>query len=1086
MTVPANVTRFLFELIGESESLRVVEFHIDEAVSVPFCLDLVLAAENDSADMPSWVGKAGVLTLFHPQHPRVFHGEVLQAEQLDSGRRFTRYRLLLVPKFQLLQYRSGSRIFQELSVPRIIGKLFSEARLEGSDYRLELNRRYQPREYCVQYQETEFEFLSRLMEEEGIFYFFEHHQDRHVMVISDDNSVFRRLAHRDAIAFHPKGSMRPDREVVYRLDASCRIVPASVTLGDYDFIKPDLTLREDAVQPQQQQLEQYDYPGGFSEPAQGRLYAAIALDASRAGRQQVDGLSDSQWMASGYLFELKDHPNPRCNQEYLITRASHQGKQPQSLEEGAAAEGSSYHVKFNALPADVTYRPPHQHRKKPVEGAQTAFVTGPAGEEIYTDEYGRVKVQFHWDREGQYNEATSCWVRVSQGWTGKEWGAMVLPRVGEEVLVHFVNGDPDRPMITGRVYHSVNRSPYDLPANKTRTTFKTHSYPGGGGYNELRIEDKKGSEQIYVHAQKDVDVYIRNDHRELVEKDRHLKVDGDLFEAVKADRHQITGNNWQQKTGGTLHQSVGGDHQLKVSGSITAQAGRELSVKAGTRIVIQGGTQLTLKAGAGFIVLDPSGATIQGPMVRINNGGSAGSAGGAAPAAPDKPELPETGETGKTVIPKKPETPHQAEKVGFTQGTAQKLTLDAPASSSGAGFRNSSIATQETPLQLEDLTILCTDANGEPASGLHYTVRLPDGSTRGGTIDTAGRAVVSRLPPGEAEVVLGKVVDEREIQQIRAKIKESLNAIILQEKQEAERIENELTQKGLLGRQLEYELAKVRGSAGAIWGMLTGLKELSDLVNPGVYLTNAFKAAWSSYKLSDEKPFQEAFSASFSNAQFAELADVIGFDPRTISKAQLAEVQALANFIWEDSETRNLLLGFAGDYIAAQHSLEITEGGAGLATDVALDFLITALTLGAGATIVVASKLRHLNKFRQIGLHLKKLAKAFREKATFKKKTGQTGGQVDFELSRPDNHSENIAPVQLKEPDTNPDSGRSEVAETGAPVDDVGVMDEAGVVPDNTSVINQSRYFDLPEGHNPVPKDKFDFYTSYLEKRGVR
>ena len=1003
MTVPANVTRFLFELIGENESLRVVEFAVKEGISRPFLLELVVAAENDNIDLAGWIGKAGVLTLFHTRHPRVFHGELVSAEQLESGRRFTRYRLILAPKFHLLSYRSSCRIFQSLSVPQIIEQLFDEARIEGNDYRLDLRRSYPVRDYCVQYQESEFHFLSRLMEEEGIFYFFEHRLDRHVMVISDANSVFGPVAHLDQLNYHPKGSMRPDHETIYQFESYFRVASGQVTLSDYNFEKPNLTLRQDASYRQKQNLEVYQYPGRFLEPGEGERYATLNLESHQAGVERYPGVSDSQWLAAGYLFQLNEHQRQEYNQEYLLVTASHQGKQPQSLEEGATNEGSSYHCEFEAMPAKVAFRPPMTHKKQCVDGVQTAFVTGPAGEEIYTDQYGRIKVQFHWDREGQYNENASCWVRVSQGWTGKEWGAMALPRVGQEVIVHFLDGDPDRPIVTGSLYHSVNKTPYELPGQKTRTTFKSQSYPGGGGYNELRIDDKKGSEQIYVHAEKDVDIYVKNDQKELADANRHLTVEKSRFLETKGDEHLTVGKNWNQKVGKTLSQTIGKDHQLKVSGSMMAQAGREMHLKAGTQLVIQSGTQLTLKGGAGLVALDPSGVTIQGPMVRINSGGSAGSATSASPTAPQKPTTPETGEAGKTVKPKTAEAAHQADKVGFESGTAGEAMLDeAPiaATTSSVIKPDREIS---SPLELEELTVSCTDADGSGAAGMHYLVKLPDGSSRGGKLDKTGTALIKNLPPGAVEVELGEAPDEREIKQTREKIQKALNSIVAEEEQEAARIEAELSQKGFFGQALEYEMAKARGGAKAIWGIITGLKELSDLGNPQVHLTNALKSAWAAYKYSDEQPFLDSFTQNMTDAQFAELADVIGFDPRTITKEQLAEAQALANFVWDDAETRDILVSFAKDYIGAQHSLELAESGAGMATEVALDVLITALTLGAGATIVVASKLRHLNKFKQIGLLIKKLAKAIKKKASFKRKSGQTGGRVDAEQRKPDN-----------------------------------------------------------------------------------
>lgn len=1001
MTVPANVTRFLFEIIGRSEQLRVLEFSLEEAISAPFQCTVVIASEDHNVDIGQWIGQAAVLTLFDNKIPRVIHGEIENASHMETGRRFTRFQITLAPKFKWLEHRSGSRIFQEKSVPEIIRQVFNEANIQHSDYRLALNRSYSPRDYCVQYQETEFHFLSRLMEEEGIFYFFEHHVDHHVMVIGDDNSVFKAIEGEKAVQFHAKTAMRPDHTTIYEFESQQTLVPSQVTLGDYNFEKPKLTLRHSAEVGQPHSLARYQYPGAFEEAEQGKHYASVSLESQRLEECLFFGKCDHQWMSSGFLFELQKHDRADLNQTYLLTKVSHKGKQPRSLEEGAANEATEYSAQFSVIPPTTPYRPQHKHHKYLLEGAQTAFVTGPPGEEIYTDEFGRVKVQFHWDREGQYDEATSCWVRLSQAWAGKEWGAITLPRVGQEVMVHFIDGDPDRPLVTGRVYNGVDKPPYSLPEHKTRTTFKSLSYPGGGGYNELRLEDKKGNEQIYVHAEKDAELYIKNDYRELVQKDFHTTVKANQYTAIGSDSHTHIGKNLNQSIGKSHSQNIGKDLHLKVSGSLHTQAGKDIHIKAGTRIVIQSGVQLTLKGGAGFINLDPSGVTIQGPLVRINSGGSAGTAQSASPIGPQQPKPPETGEPGKAIQLKSPEAPHKAKPVGFDSGSAGEVKLTPLSVQPPVKTDSPGVSAIEPPEELETLDIRCLDADTGPACGLHYVAYLQDGSTRGGKLDKNGQARINNLPPGPVKVELGEPVDETEIKHLREKIQQSLDQIIADEQKEAAQIEADLKQKGLVGQYLEYEFAKARGGAKAIWGMLTGLKELSDLASPAVHLINAQKAAWEAYKYSEDKPFLDAFQQNLGDAEFKELADVIGFDPRSISKEQLAEAQALANFIWDDAETKSMLLAFAKDYVAAQHRLELTEAGAGAVTDIALDFLITALTLGTGAVIVVGSKLRHLNKFKPIGLWLKKLAKKLQQMFGFTRKKASTGETVEFELNKP-------------------------------------------------------------------------------------
>jgi len=273
-----------------------------------------------------------------------------------------------------------------------------------------------------------------------------------------------------------------------------------------------------------------------------------------------------------------------------------------------------------------------------MHGAQTAVVTGPAGEEIYTDKYGRVKVQFHWDRYAKANENSSCWIRVSHTWAGKNWGMIALPRIGQEVIVDFMEGDPDQPMITGRVYNGMSMPPYALPDKKAISTIKTNSTKGGGGFNELRFDDTKGKEQIFIHAEHNQDVRVKNDHLEWIGKDRHLIVKKDWLEQIDGDRHSTIKGDSNHKITGTLSIKADQDMQEKVGMKHALQAGQEIHLKAGMNVVIEAGMSITLKAGGGFVVVGPAGVTISGTPVLINSGGSAGSGSGCSPEAPKAPK----------------------------------------------------------------------------------------------------------------------------------------------------------------------------------------------------------------------------------------------------------------------------------------------------------------------------------------------------------------------------------------------------------------------------------------------------------------
>jgi type VI secretion system secreted protein VgrG len=292
-----------------------------------------------------------------------------------------------------------------------------------------------------------------------------------------------------------------------------------------------------------------------------------------------------------------------------------------------------------------------------IHGTQTAIVVGPPGEEIYVDKYGRVKVQFHWDREGKYDDKSSCWIRVSQNWAGKRWGAMFIPRIGQEVIVDFVEGDPDRPIITGRVYNAASMPPYDLPAEKTKSSIKSYSYKGGGGFNELRFEDKKGSEQIFIQAQKDQDIRVKNILKEFVGSDTHLIVKHDQLNSVSGDKHQHVSGDHNEKVEGTVSLNAGADMQEKVHSKYAMDAGTEVHIKAGTNVVIESGMTLTVKVGANFININPGGIFISGKIVNINSGGAAGQGAGSSPQSPKDPLEADTAEAGQMAELPRPKRP---------------------------------------------------------------------------------------------------------------------------------------------------------------------------------------------------------------------------------------------------------------------------------------------------------------------------------------------------------------------------------------------------------------------------------------------
>ncbi len=645
----ANKTHFTLSLEGVEHDFKVLEFRGREAISQPYRFDLELVSERPDLDLQSLLHRPAFLA-FAPDGSGV-HGLVHQAAQGESGKRLTRYRLTLVPQLAYLAHRTNQRIFQHLTVPQIIAQVLEEHGIQADAYRFGLGPVvYPPREYCVQYDETDLHFIQRLCEEEGIHYHFQHGASGHVLVFGDDQTVFPRLA---ATAYQQDSGLVADQPVIKRFGLRLETRTSRVTRRDYDFEKPRLTMEALFHSDFQPDLEDYDYPGRFTERARGKHLSQRALERHRHDYELAEGESDQPRLVSGHFLPLGEHPRSDWNQLWLLTEVLHEGKQPQVLEESVTSHVGSgdgfvqgYRNHFSATPWAIPFRPALCHPKPKVLGSQTAVVTGPAGEEIHCDEYGRVKIQFHWDREAQADDKTSCWLRVSSSWAGDRYGGIAIPRVGMEVLVTFLEGDPDQPLVTGCLYHKEHQVPYDLPANKTRTVFKTLSSPGGGGYNELRIEDRKGAEQIYIHAQRDWDENIEHDQKIRVGHERHDTVEANSYSEFRAEEHLTVAGDRKVEVKPDDHLTVGQTQHIKLGTAQLTKAGREIHLKAGQKMVIEAGVELTLKAGGSFIKLDPGGITVSGPLARINAGGAPGKGSGIKIKPPVLPGVADSDKAG--------------------------------------------------------------------------------------------------------------------------------------------------------------------------------------------------------------------------------------------------------------------------------------------------------------------------------------------------------------------------------------------------------------------------------------------------------
>ncbi len=675
--IPANTTRFTFDLIGSSEELRVLEFTGKESISKPFEYKLTLATKNDLLTPEQFMGQSGLLTFVAQEQNELLHGDIAQFEQSGEQGDFLLFQLTLVPRFWFMKKRHNHRIFQELSVPQIIETVFNDAGINPDDYELRLASDYSPREYCVQYGESEFDFVSRLMEEHGLHYHFEHHLDKHIIVIADHTAAFPFIQTDNAVQYHPIDSLNADREVIHRFHKRFQVRPGSTHFREYSFKTPLDRLNNQQQAEHDTALEDYHFPGDYDPKKSALKFSGIKktelkLQQHQTPREESELSSNCQRLRAGLRFELYDNPNGSYNQQYLLTYIEHTGTQPQSLDEYGAGNASSYQNDAKCIPAITPYKAPIKHKKPILVGYQSSVVTGPSGEEIYTNEHAQSKVQFPWDREAQQDENSSCWLRSSQIWAGKNWGSLILPRMGQEAKVGFIHGDPDRPMITGRVYNERQKPPYGLPKNKTRSTYKTNSTLGGKGYNEIRIEDRKTQEQVYFHAEKDLDIRAKNDRRDIVNHDRHLIVDNSRYELIKDNSHHSIDKNQNEKTGQDHSVNIAQTQHCKAGQAVLTEVSHNIHFKAGQKIILEAGVELTIKAGGGFIKIDPSGITAQGATINLNSGTGASSADNATPTQPSVAVEADKDKPGQKFKPIPAQAINEVEKIGF-KGDVSRL-----------------------------------------------------------------------------------------------------------------------------------------------------------------------------------------------------------------------------------------------------------------------------------------------------------------------------------------------------------------------------------------------------------------------------
>lgn len=563
--------------------LAVRSISLQEEVGRLFQIHAELSSDNGSIDFDRVVGHDVTIRLNVGQkEKRYFHGIVSRLVQAANQGGYAHYQATIVPWLWFLTRTADCCIFQDMTVPDIIEDVFKH--FGFSDYKLKLSASYPKWEYCVQYRETDFNFVSRLMEQEGIYYYFEHEDGKHTLVLADSISAHKPFPGYTEVAFHELEDGAAGREVITDWTVEKAAQPVAYAVQDFDFKKPKTSLLASSNVSRKYgkaEYEIYDYPGEYLEHDEGERLADVRLNELQSQYEVLHGEASARGLAAGHTFKLKNHPRGDQNRDYFITGVSMNVDAGEFATTGGnAGAGEFFSCHFTAIDKAQQFRPARITPKPFVQGPQTAIVVGPSGEEIHTDEHARVKVHFHWDRHDQSDENSSCWIRVSQHWAGKQWGAIQIPRIGQEVIVDFLEGDPDEPIITGRVYNADQVPPYGLPANKTQSGLKSRSSKGGSGdnFNEIRFEDKKGSEQLYVHAEKNQD--------NIVENDETTEVGHDRTEHVGHDEKITIDNNRTEKVGVNEDISIGSNRTEKVGANETISIGSNRNETVGANEMI--------------------------------------------------------------------------------------------------------------------------------------------------------------------------------------------------------------------------------------------------------------------------------------------------------------------------------------------------------------------------------------------------------------------------------------------------------------------------------------------------------------------
>jgi type VI secretion system secreted protein VgrG len=683
---PLGKDVLLIESLEGAEGIsRLFEFRVE-----------LLATVDTTIDPKSIVGAkvAVAIGLNDKQGSRWINGIVASFEQCAGDTEFNVYQARIVPAMWQLTLSSNCRIFQNKTVLDIAKAVIGEYGLSLSD---QTEGSYKQLEYCTQYSESDFQFVSRILDESGIFYWFEHTDQDNKIMLGDSRSAYQDCPISASIPYHatPGGEEGAYGAWVSEFTATATMVSGKHSTAEYNYknyAREDVPAKNSASQFGKNAFDEYLYPAGgegYSDDApdvsQGleTLFLESRALAADSIAEVFRGDANARSLCVGYTFTLTDNPRDAWNRKYLLTAITHEADQVPPYRTADELKRTGYSNQFTAVSSDIVFKAAQTLVKPRIYGPQTAVVVGSGGEEIHIDSLGRVQVRFFWDKKNDRSSTVDCtWVRVAQSWAGNGWGTYFWPRVSDEVVIQFLNGDPDNPMITGSVYNGVNTPKYALPDNKTRSGLVTRSSSGGSGANanELRFEDKMGSEQIFIHAEKDMDVSIEHDRRMSVGNNDSLtvtqnqseQVGGDFNRQIKGNAVEKIGSNSDLGIGGNLTESVGGSHALNVGSSQSIKVGSAYSlganntvyINAGMNVVIQAGMELSLVGSGGFVTIGPAGVAISGTMVLINSGGAAGS-----------------GSAGSTPSPKSPKDPDKAEDATAGSSGTAPSSSSSPSSS---------------------------------------------------------------------------------------------------------------------------------------------------------------------------------------------------------------------------------------------------------------------------------------------------------------------------------------------------------------------------------------------------------------------